>query len=150
MPFKCKLYNCLSSLLIIPNWFNEKPPTIIKSKCLKIEIISDKLGNIRAKDNSQLEVNHTFLTASSVFFDAIFAAGGSKVSKNFIKDANYFINEAYAHYKAIGVINEGKEWLQEDNIINTPGVVIDDNKEDFVPKILDAISCHRHWNRNIC
>jgi len=121
----------------------------LKAKGLKVEIISDKLGFIKAKDNGQLEVNHTFLTASSVFFDALFAAGGSKTDEKFTKDAKYFINEAYMHYKPVGIAHEGANWLQENNMISSVGVVPLENMETFIEKFVSAIAAHRHWDRNI-
>lgn len=122
---------------------------ILKSKGLKVEIISDKLGYIKAKDNKQLEVNHTFLTGSSVFFDAIFAAGGNKSDEKFINDATYFIKEAYMHYKPIAAAHEGTDIIQKNNMANSPGVVTEDNEEEFIEKFVGTIAAHRHWNREI-
>ncbi|WP_226536861.1 catalase [Fictibacillus halophilus] len=120
----------------------------LKNKRIQAEIISDKLGKPIANDGTELEVMHTFLTASSVLFDAIYLAGSS-TDKKFKKNALHFINEAYAHYKPIGATHEGALLLKEAEIVDEAGVVTSDNMNDFAERFTDAIAVHRHWNRQI-
>ncbi|QGQ48492.1 catalase [Metabacillus sediminilitoris] len=117
---------------------------------IQVEVISDKLGNQKAFDGTELKVDHTFLTCDSVLFDAIYAAGGKGVSQKFKEEAAYFIQEAFSHYKAIGATFEGKNWLQEEVMANSPGVVIEDQDMSvFAQNFGQAISAHRHWNRQL-
>ncbi|RZT21027.1 catalase [Fictibacillus sp. BK138] len=120
----------------------------LKNKRIQAEIISDKLGKPIANDGTELEVMHTFLTASSVLFDAIYLAGSS-TDKKFKKNALHFINEAYAHYKPIGATHEGALLLKEAEIVDEAGVVTSDNMNDFAERFTDAVAVHRHWNRQI-
>lgn len=114
------------------------------------EIIGEKLGRTMGKDGIGLEVMHTFLTADSVLFDAIYIVHGELETKSkFNKEAAYFIHEAYSHYKPIGATLEAKAWLDKQELSNSPGVVMDGSKDLFVPKFIEAITAHRHWDRQI-
>ncbi|GGB39411.1 catalase [Fictibacillus barbaricus] len=120
----------------------------LKSNGIQAECISDKLGKRIADNGSELEVMHTFLTASSVLFDAIYVVGGNSENPMFKKEALYFVNEAFSHYKPIGATHEGEEWLSEAQIVGNPGVISGAGK-DFVPSFIEAISFHRHWDRKL-
>lgn len=121
----------------------------LKAEGIQVEIISDKLGTCKGSDGTELEVNHTFLTADSVLFDAIYAVGGNSECKKFNQNAAYFINEAFSHFKPIGATNEGIKWLQAGNLISSPGVVIGDDMREFAEDFVTSISAHRHWERQI-
>jgi catalase len=120
----------------------------LKAKGIQGECISDKLGNPMAADGTEIKIMHTFLTASSVLFDAIYLAGGSS-DPNFKKNALHFIDEAYSHYKPIGATHEGAVWLKEAELMDNTGVVSGDELNDFAERFADAISVHRHWDRQI-
>ncbi|MDD4347020.1 MAG: catalase [Desulfitobacteriaceae bacterium] len=122
---------------------------LLRSKKLDIEIISDKLGMVKGTDNRELEVQHTFLTVSSVLFDAVLAVGGSNLNQKFDQDATNFVKEAFMHYKPIGAIYAGEKWLQENNLTNGIGVVVNSNNRKFTGQFLDSISAHRHWDRKV-
>jgi catalase len=101
-------------------------------------------------DGTELEVNHTVLTAESVLFDALYAAGGIMESRKFGKDAAYFIKEAYSHFKPIGATHEGKDLLKANGIGKSPGVVIGGKlMKSFAIKFVEALSAHRHWDRQL-
>jgi catalase len=138
--------------VIVGNEINGKEVSTVlkalKAKGIQAEVISDKLGKPMASDGTELEVMHTFLTASSVLFDAIYLAGGSTDAK-FKKNALHFINEAYAHYKPIGATHEGALLLKEAELMDDTGVVSSDDTNDFAERFTDAISAHRHWDRQI-
>ncbi|MFC7393748.1 catalase [Scopulibacillus cellulosilyticus] len=137
--------------VIIGNGFNTADVTdILKSlqaKGVYTEIISEQLGKIKGSDDGEFDVNHTFLTGESVLFDALYVVGGSGVSKKFRQYASCFIHEAYHHFKPIGATHEGEKWLKAEGIKNSPGVVIEKDIKGFKESFLDAISAHRHWDR---
>ena len=89
----------------------------LKEKGIQPELISDKLGVKKATDGAEAEIDHTFLTSESVLFDAIYAVGGNQENKGFYQSANYFINEAFSHFKPIGGTHEGMNWLENNDII---------------------------------
>ncbi|MCP3031686.1 catalase [Halobacillus sp. A1] len=121
----------------------------LKGKGIQPEIVSDKLGTLKGDDGADVKVDHTFLTGESVLFDAIYAVGGSRVSEKTHKDAMYFINEAFSHFKPIGATHHGKKWLEEAKITNSPGVVHGDDAQAFVKEFTEAIAEHRHWSRQL-
>jgi catalase len=108
-----------------------------KEAGLNVEVVSDKLGDI-----GDLPIDHTFVTADPVLFDAIFVASLSE-DKKFKKESDRYVTEAFNHFKAIGAtsnatsILEGKEGSQ--------GVVKGEEGKAFV----DAVTAHRHWNREV-
>ncbi|KAB8130722.1 catalase [Gracilibacillus oryzae] len=121
----------------------------LKNEGLQPEVVSDQLGKVMGRDKAELEVQHTFLTADSVLFDAVYIIGGKEEDKAFYKKATLFIYEAFSHYKAIGATEEGRKLLNAAEMDKSPGVIIEDDKKSFVPKFVDAIASHRHWEREV-
>ncbi|MFC4402597.1 catalase [Gracilibacillus xinjiangensis] len=121
----------------------------LNRKGIQTEIVSDQLGTVTGRDKAELEVKHTFLTADSVLFDAVYVIGGKEEDKNFYKKATHFIYEAFTHYKPIGATGAGRKLLDAAEMDKSPGVVIGEDVQSFVPKFIDAITAHRHWEREV-
>lgn len=153
-----KLPNTRKVALLAANGFDGKEVAEIfetlKASGIQPEVISKNLGMIESDDGQQLKVDKTLLTSDSVFYDAVYVAGGPAsigMLKN-QKEALQFIDDAFSHYKAIALgtgaeelfvavgLNKGEE--------TQPGVVL--SKEDlktFGVDFVNAIAQHRHWNR---
>jgi catalase len=114
---------------------------------LNLEIISENQGEVRGTHDVNYKVAHTFLTAKSVQFDGVYIVNGSNTSRRFNKDAVYFIDEAFSHYKPIGATHEGIQFLTINNFDRKPGVVTGEDIRSFADEFVDTISIHRHWNR---
>ncbi|MCV9885527.1 catalase [Metabacillus halosaccharovorans] len=140
-------------VIIGPNFNGEDVAKVchaLKAEGIIVEVISDKLGIQKGLDGTEIIVDHTFLTSDSVLFDAIYAAGGKDVSQKFKEQAAYFINEAFSHFKAIGATSEGISWLPKGLLGDSPGVILEDgNMNKFAQDFVQAISSHRHWNRDV-
>jgi len=139
-------------VVILADGFNSDViPTIdgLRANGIKVEILSDELGNVKSIDNKEVKVDHTFITTSSVLFDAVYAVGGKSVGTKFNKEAINFVKEAFMHYKPIGASDGAKIWLSDHNMKGDKGVVMDDGKEKFVEELTAAIAAHRHWERKI-
>ncbi|HEX7065442.1 MAG TPA: catalase [Bacillales bacterium] len=121
----------------------------LKAEGIEPEVISDKLGKVKGSGNKELEVDHTFQTADPVLFDAIYAVGGDEPSEKFQKQAVYYMNEAFSHFKPIGGTHEGKKLLETHEMQSSPGVVAEDDMKAFSKKMIKAISAHRHWDRQV-
>ncbi|WP_371068885.1 catalase [Sediminibacillus sp. JSM 1682029] len=138
--------------LILGQNFNGKEvkPVIdeLKGKGLQIEVISDSQGKVTGEDGTELDVDHTFLTADSVLFDAVYAAGGEE-NKEFYKQAAYFVMEAFSHYKPIGATHEGRKLLEADGMEDSSGVVSSEDTTRFAEQFSKAIAEHRHWDREV-
>ncbi|MFB5663435.1 catalase [Alteribacillus sp. HJP-4] len=139
--------------VIISDNFNGEEVTktlaLLKKEGIILEVISDKLGRLKGTTGTELAVDHTFLTGESVIFDALYAVGGNGTDKKFNHDAEYFINEAFQHFKPIGATHEGKRWIKENELENSPGVIVSDDMDDFAEKFTRAVAAHRHWERSI-
>ncbi|MDL4840986.1 catalase [Aquibacillus rhizosphaerae] len=123
--------------------------TRLKADNIQPEILSGRLGIVKGSEGIELEVDHTFLTADSVLFDAVYVVSDAKEDKAFYKQASYFIHEAFSHFKPLGATGEGKKLLKQDHIEKSPGVVIDEDTEEFATNFIQAISAHRHWDREV-
>jgi catalase len=118
-------------------------------------------------NGEEIKADLSFLTGSSVVFDAVYVPGGEKSVaslKNENEPAN-FLNEAYKHCKTIAASGAGVELLESAGIIQKTadngekirrsaaqaGIVT--TREDDVVKIAPAfvknISQHRHWEREL-
>lgn len=129
------------------------------------EIVSKELGTIKSLDNKELAVGKSYLTTASVNYDAVYVAGGQNSVNTMMNqgDTIHFINEAYKHAKTIGAANEGVDILEASQIkgitivasndfrvMSETGVVTTRNASDlteFCNEFLNAISQHRHWQR---
>ncbi|HEY0135215.1 MAG TPA: catalase [Nannocystis sp.] len=131
-----------------------------------VELISTKLGPVTSAAGKTLEPDKSFLTAASVFYDAVFVPGGSQ-SVGTLRgegDAVHFINEAFKHCKALAAAGEGVDLLVSSNIVDQsggaqqtettivalPGVVADRAATDaraLATRFIAEIAQHRHFTR---
>ena len=133
----------------------------LKASGMNAEVISHHQGVLKGANGKELQVDHTFLTADSVLFDAIYVAGGKESSQSLKSDTGVkgFLNEAFGHFKAIGAANEGIELLESAGIIKAgnegqpvPGVIIVKDSGDLSPftsDFINAVTEHRHWDREV-
>lgn len=121
-----------------------------------VKIIAPKLGKIQGANGKEVKVDKSFLTAASVLFDAVYIPSGQKSVNALIAepDAIHFINQAYKHCKPIAADGYGvellnnsyiidKEVLDDENMSEQMGIVIDKSADDFI----NAIAQHRFWER---
>ncbi|WP_028297844.1 catalase HPII [Olivibacter sitiensis] len=117
-----------------------------------VEVIAPRIGDIPLSEGTTT-AKHSFLTASSVLFDAVFIPGG-KSSIESLKaepDALLFVNEAYRHCKAIALSGDAKDFLSATSLANAkedPGLIVQQNDLGTLAKhFIKAISQHRVWER---
>jgi catalase len=131
---------------------------MLKKSGITGEIISKNLGMIKGDDGKELKVDKTLLTSSSVLYDAVYVAGGQQSvdSLKQKKEAVYFVDEAFSHFKAVGAGKEASELLAAAGINHeageVTGLVLFENSNEVTgesQKFIDAIIQHRHWNRQI-
>ena len=126
-----------------------------------VEIIAPKLGIVDAEDNTIVPIKQSFLTAASVFYDAVYVPGGinSVATLEKTPEAIHFLNEAYKHCKAIAADSQATQVLQATYFsgkINTTnqldtdeGIVISDDINELIADFIYAIAQHRFWEREI-
>jgi catalase len=128
--------------------FNTMKQTL-ENKGATVKVIAPKLGFLTGSAGASIKIDESFLTTSSVLFDAVFIPGGSKSIQNVgaEPDAIHFISQAYKHCKAIAYSKEAAELLKAASIDITagdPGVVSESNNKDT---FVSAIAQHRFWDR---
>jgi catalase len=131
----------------------------------KVKLVAPRGGAVAASNGATIPVDATFLTASSVLFDAVYVPGAEASAQvlSTTPAAIAFVAEAYKHCKAIGATGAGERLLAAASILDVDGgierppalarspagVVVDaDGKlSQFVKAFLPAIAAHRHWTR---
>jgi catalase len=125
-----------------------------------VEVIAPVLGAIAPRDGAPLEADKTFLTAASVFYDAVFVADGSNVGALADDpDAVRFVREAYKHCKPLAALGQGLVLCEAADVATsteTAGVatnlgVVTAASSAAATQLADAfvtaIAAHRHWER---
>ena len=102
----------------------------LKDANLFVDIISERQGKIPGI-KGRLKANQTFQTAKSVQYDAVYIVNGSQTNRKFNKDAVYFIDEAFSHYKPIGATHGGIQFLTTNHFDGKPGVIVGDDLRNF-------------------
>lgn len=115
-----------------------------------VDIVSDKFGIIHAQNGLAVEVDETFLTVHSVLYDAVLVVGGEVDNPTkFKKDIINFVNEAFQHYKPIGVASTGVSFFDASDAEAGPGIVMAGESSNFSKDFIAAVAAHRHWDRKI-
>jgi catalase len=129
--------------------------------------VAPRLGMLTGAKGEQIKADLSFLTGSSVVFDAVYVPGGKDsvaALKNQKEPAN-FLNEAYKHCKTIAASGAGVELLQKAGIIrdsgegavkaegtiSQAGIVVgrEDDVVRIAPAFVKGICQHRHWEREL-
>jgi catalase len=121
------------------------------------KIVGPRLGVVSGINGAELKVDFSFLTGSSVLFDALFVPGGRESIDGLSTEpeAIEFITEAYKHCKTIGAHGDAVDFIdrtfanrldlrngQEGLIINR-----DVRIEEIAASFIAAMAEHRHWER---
>jgi catalase len=134
----------------------ERMKEALEAEGAMVKIVAPRLGMLKG-DGGKLEIDYSFLTTSSVLFDAIYVPGGARSAETLAaeRDAITFVTEAFRHCKPIAADREGVDLLREcpglfDSGGEAPeGVVTTKSAADdaFAGKFVDAIRQHRFWDR---
>ncbi|MES2574425.1 MAG: catalase [Bacteroidota bacterium] len=118
-------------------------------------IIAPHQGTVLTDSDGAIGVDFSFLTASSVLFDAVYIPHGlgfDALAKN--DDVMEFLNDAYKHCKAIGADGEAIELINLAPFAlkltkNDGGIVLNSDvaSEAFAKNFIAAMGKHRFWDR---
>ncbi|WP_342601360.1 catalase [Psychrobacillus sp. FSL H8-0483] len=149
-----KLPLTLKVAVLLGNGFDvdevEETVKTLRRYGVQYRIVAEKLGLVRSKDGFKVKVNETYLTTDPVLFDSLYVVGGTAVNQAKLNsDIIYFINEAYKHYKPIGVANSGVPFFKASNAKAGPGIVFATGNPEFGKTFVKAIAQQRFWERDI-
>lgn len=137
----------------------------LKSAGANAEIVSSHMGMINGTDGGSLLAQKDFTTAESIFYDAVYVAGGQDSAEALMKlpDALCFVNEAFRHLKTIGASGAGVDLLTASAagklnlapigsytpVIEASGVVTTRASDmgAFGAEFVRQVGMHRHWCR---
>ena len=128
--------------------------------------VAPRLGVLTGAAGEECKADFSFLTASSVLFDAVYIPGGdaSAAALKAEPEASNFVAEAYKHCKAIAAAGAGvgllAVWLGEKfSEANTTGKLVGEDKGvvtsrgpaggNLAAAFINAIAQHRHWEREL-
>jgi catalase len=126
--------------------------------------VAPRLGVVTGASGEELKVDFSFLTGSSVLFDAVYIPGGEASVEALTgqAEASEFVSEAYKHCKAIAASGAGVRLLATaisgnfsekeesgNQVAADRGVVSsrDAAVSDVARTFITAIAQHRHWER---
>lgn len=136
--------------VLIGDNFDEKEVNevieLLQNKNVIIEIISDKLGKVKAENRNDIEVDKTFQTSHPTLLDALYVVGGGAANQDmFDEQVKTFVNTAYKHFKPIGIASTGRDYIPKGN--NPTGVILAETNTSFAEDFVSAIAKHRFWDR---
>jgi catalase len=126
--------------------------------------VAPRLGVLTGINGTVVKADFSFLTGSSVLFDAFYVPDG-EASVNSLKtdpEVNNFLNEAYRHCKTIAASGAGVELLAAAGLVTAADEISRTGKLEFRPglvatrdayaqglgeQFVNAIARHRHWER---
>jgi catalase len=127
--------------------------------------VAPRLGTLTGANGEEVKADFSFLTGSSVLFDAVYVPGGERSVASLKKEpeAANFLDEAYKHCKAIAASAEGVGLLETAGVVKQssgevanadrtqPGLVTsrDASSAKLGNAFIEAIAQHRHWEREI-
>ncbi len=135
--------------------------TALESEGAVVEVIAPRQGFITAMDDTQIEVNHSFLTAASVLYDAVYVASGTNAVATLEAEANavHFLNEAFKHCKPIAAAEDAMQVIaatyfskklppdfSEESVLRE-GVLVGKADKKFTSLLIKMIAQHRFWER---
>lgn len=145
--------------IVCADGVNEQAILDIKMALVKEDakgfVIAPYQGKVKTDQGGEIAVDFSFLTCSSVLFDAVYIPGGQDLNE-LSQDADVmdFLNDAYRHCKVIGAQGGGMELLSGtafankiDN--NDEGIIIEEDTKntDFAANFIAAMGNHRIWER---
>lgn len=134
--------------VLATNGFNGKDVLKVLNKLkeanIQTEIVSESFEEIIGKDGIILQIDETFLTTDAVLYDTLYIVAGRNESKHFNKETTYFVYEAFNRSDS-----PRKKWLEIEGVGDCVGIVMADDMSWFSKEFIEAITVHRHWERDV-
>ena len=134
--------------------------TDLEAEGAVVAVVAPHGGFIKDNSDKDLKVDKTFLTTSSVMFDAVFVPSGKSSVATLIDtpEAIHFINEAYQHCKAIAAVADGADLIKASYVNQKLGkdlnkssglglIIAETSNTEFNKSFIKAIANHRFFER---
>ena len=134
--------------------------TNLEAEGAVVAVVAPLGGFIKDINGKDLKVDKTFLTTSSVMFDAVFVPSGKSSVAILIDtpEAIHFINEAYQHCKAIAAVADGADLIKASYVNQKLGkdldkssglglIIAETSNTEFNKSFIKAIANHRFFER---
>jgi catalase len=160
--------------MLVSDGFDGEAAEVVRAELVRrgavVEVIAPVLGPVAPISGAPLDVDKTFRTGASVFYDAVLVPGGpaSAAALQQIGDAVHFLQEAFKHGKAIAATGEAVDLLvfaelgesalagdaenAGDDVVIDQGVVTvraATGVHVLAAAFCEAIAKHRHWQRGV-
>lgn len=127
----------------------------LKKRGAKGFVIAPHLGSVLTDSDGAVSAEFSFLTASSVLFDAVYVPHGLGLTVLAESDdVLEYLNDAYKHCKVIGADGEASELLSGTTFASKltnedAGIIITSEvgSEAFAQEFIAAMGMHRFWER---
>ena len=138
------------------------------------KVVAPRLGTVTGAKGTQVPIDFSLLTASSVFFDAVYLPGGDASVVILKGDAKalVFVQDAFLHCKTIAATDAGVQLLlavhpgqdkrsesHAEAVIKDPtallaadpGIIVGRGAKigSLAEKFIRAVAQHRHWDREL-
>jgi len=118
-------------------------------------VVAPHLGSVLTDTDGALAAEYSFLTASSVLFDAVYVPHGLDLtSLAASEEALEYLNDAYRHCKVIGADGNASEVINAapfaGKITNDdPALILssEPSTDAFAQEFITAMTLHRYWQR---
>lgn len=119
--------------------------------------VGARLGRVATSGGEAIVVEVTFETAPSVLFDAAVVPDGRDAIETLGKvgHAIEFVKDQYRHCKPILALGAGATLLADAGALLAlpsgepdPGLIVEEDAEDALPRFVAAIAKHRHFERH--
>lgn len=123
---------------------------MLKQSGVFIDLIGEKLGPVTANDGNQQNVEETIKTKLPVLYDAVYIVGGSAANQGeFNKKIMEYYDEAFKHYKPIGISSTAETFINLPQNKDAAGVICAANNNNFADDFIAAVTQKRFWDRDI-
>ncbi|KAF2508101.1 catalase [Flavobacterium foetidum] len=127
----------------------------LKKQGAKGCVIAPHLGSVLTDNDTAIAAEFSFLTASSVLFDAVYVPHGLGLNALMAnEDAIEYLTDAYKHCKVIGADGEAAEIISgapfSQKISNADaGIIVTSEiaSQSFAQEFIAAMTMHRFWQR---
>ncbi|HEV7379518.1 MAG TPA: catalase [Dyadobacter sp.] len=137
--------------------------SVLESQGAVVEMVAPRQNYVIADSDEQIPVQHSYLTAASVLFDAVYVPGGTNSVAAVEAEASavHFLNESFKHCKPIAADLGAVQVLEatyfakklpedfSEESVMLEGIVVSDDASTVGSLFAKAIAQHRFWEREV-